>query len=77
MDFCVRLARALVRTVADDNAFIGDDRRADDRIRSGAAETAARLLQRAAHEPRIRRRGFVAPARQVPAYHFSWNSAST
>ena len=66
MNFRVRLARALMRAVADDDAFIGDDGRADDGIRRGAAKTTARLFQRAAHPPPV-----------LILYHFSWNSAST
>jgi hypothetical protein len=66
VDFRVGFAGTFMRTIADDHTFIGHHARADDRIWRRAAETAARLFERAAHPS------------QVPAlYHFSWNSAST
>src|SRR5262249_20350656 len=62
----VRFPGAFMRAIADDDAFVGDDAGADDRIGSRAAEAAARLLERAPH-----------PAQVAALYHFSWNSAST
>ena len=70
----VRLARALVTPVADDDALGGDDARADSRIRRGAADAAARMLERPPHPPQVRlRRGFG----ETSLYHFCWNRAST
>jgi hypothetical protein len=66
VDLRVRFASAFVRAVPDDDAFVGDDRCADDRVRSGATDSAARLLERAAH-----------PTQVLIDYHFSWKSAST
>src|SRR5204863_6310269 len=61
----VRVAGAFVGTVTHDDAFVGDDTRADDGIRRGTTEPPTRLLQGAAHPPRIRLRVFGASARHV------------
>jgi hypothetical protein len=44
VDLRVRLTRALVRALPDHHALVGDDARADDRIRRRPAEAAARVL---------------------------------
>jgi hypothetical protein len=49
VNFGMRLARALVAALPDDNAFIRDDARADHRIRSGAAESPLGELQSPPH----------------------------
>jgi hypothetical protein len=59
MDLGVRFAGAFVRTIADNDAFIGDDRRADDRVRRGAADSPARLLECATHPPDVGLGGFA------------------
>ena len=64
--FRMRLARTLVRAVADDHTFGGDHARADDRIRCRAPEPAAGVFKGTSHPPPI-----------CFDYHFSWNSAST
>ena len=66
--FGVRLAGALVRAVADDDAFVGDDAGADERIRRRAAEPAARVLERPPHPPHVRLRHAL---RRIVVYHFS------
>jgi hypothetical protein len=51
MNFGVRSASAFVRAIAHDDAVIRDDRCANHRIRRGAADSAARLRECAAHPP--------------------------
>jgi hypothetical protein len=67
MDFGVRFAGALVSALTDDNALVGDDARADDRIRRGPAKPPLGERQRPPHPGAIVAR----------LYHFSWKRAST
>jgi hypothetical protein len=54
VDFRMRVAGALVRTVSNHHSFIGDNAGTDHRIWRGATEPTARLLQRSLHPLRVR-----------------------
>jgi hypothetical protein len=80
MHFGMRLAGALVRPLADDDAVRRHDAGADDRVRRRPSEPAPRVLERTAHPSRIRvgpRGGSIVTRRVIQCHHFSWNNAST
>jgi hypothetical protein len=68
MHFGVRLTGALVKALADDDAVGGNDDRANERVRAGAAAAAGGVKERPLHHSLVER---------LRGHHFSWNSPST
>jgi hypothetical protein len=67
----MRLAGTLVCAVADNDTFIGDHARADNRIRCRAPESTPRLFERATHPPAVCFRLRALRVGGQVDYHFS------